>query len=212
MKVNPANIISILIDSYNYEGTVQRTPVNAKEIDLSSDTIKDLINRYAQAGYAEIETEQELLFEYNVDEDKFPSCSPHKPEISVSSSPVEVSESSSNSPDENIHGRCHISIEYKKDAVNFWKSGRKRPLSFKSVQARFKKVKSRAQLYRWEQQISSGGSRLDKLRDIGNVVLEKFVLARNRNVIVHDIDLKRWALQEKQKLSFEGFQASHMWL
>ncbi|CAK9832724.1 hypothetical protein ANTRET_LOCUS9511 [Anthophora retusa] len=211
MKINLANIISILIDSYNYEDTVQCTPVNAKEVELAH-IITDLIDQYAQAGYAEIETEQELLFEHDVDEDQFPSCNPHEPEVGISSLPSEVNESSSNSLDENTTGREYIDINYKKTAVNFWKSGRKRPLSFKSIQSKFRKLKSRVQLYRWEEQIKSGGSRIDKLNSIANITLEKLVLARNRNMIVHNIDLRRWALQEKQKLNLEGFQASHMWL
>ncbi|CAK9801680.1 hypothetical protein ANTPLA_LOCUS2902 [Anthophora plagiata] len=132
--------------------------------------------------------------------------------ISSLPSEVIVSESSSNSPDENTIEREYIDIGYKKKSVNFWKSGKKRPLSFKSVQSKFRKLKNCVQLYSWEEQIKSGGSRIDKLNSIANMTLEKLVLAQNRNIIVHDINLRRWVLQEKQKLNLEEFQASHTWL
>ncbi|XP_076386074.1 uncharacterized protein LOC143264143 [Megachile rotundata] len=128
---------------------------------------------------------------------------------------MEVSSSSpdSNSNDKNLQSEV-VDLEYKKKAVSFWKRGTKRALSFRTVQTRYKKLKSRRQLYEWEEQIKKGGSRFDKLKTIANATLQKFIEARQNKIIIHDMDLRRWAVIENQKenLQLEGFQASTFWL
>ena len=63
-----------------------------------------------------------------------------------------VEEESRNSPDsENDSGnQDEITFQYKEDVVNFWKSGKRKKLSFNTVKARYKMVKSFQQLYSWE--------------------------------------------------------------
>ncbi|XP_026673599.1 uncharacterized protein LOC113464962 [Ceratina calcarata] len=103
-------------------------------------------------------------------------------------------------------------MKYKEDAVNFWRSGKRKNLSVGTVKNKYKKVTSLKQLCRWKEQIDNGGSRNDKLECIAKATLTKFMEARNQKMIVHDIDLKRWALQENQKLNLERFQATTHWL
>lgn len=108
----------------------------------------------------------------------------------------------------------------KRKIVAYWRNnGRKR--SFKSVKANFKRIKNEPQLYRWEKQlehgtifynlpflsmsicnnvISIGGSRYDKLKVINDHVRDKFVTVRSNFGIVHDIDLKNWAIEKCQEV------------
>jgi len=62
--------------------------------------------------------------------------------------------------------REFVDIDYKKKAIEFWRSGKKRRRSIETVQHKFKKVINTTQLYRWEKQIAEGGSRTDKLLNI----------------------------------------------
>ncbi|XP_076644191.1 uncharacterized protein LOC143353999 [Halictus rubicundus] len=193
MKVNPTNVINILMETYNSNNN-EETLTNGKEIELAH-IIIDLIDRYREAGYMNFETQQRLIFDdltdeptsFNVPEDKedLESASISKP-------------SSSSSPDESLEEMAYVDIdlEYKKKAVDYWKSGRKRPLHFQSVKNQYKKLKRQSDLYRWEEQINKGGCRYDKLKAIAHATLEKFIVARNNKILVHDIDLRRWAMNE----------------
>jgi len=84
-----------------------------------------------------------------------------------------------------------VDIEYKRNVVNFWRSGKKTNLSFKTVQHNFNKVSNPNTLYKWEEQIKMGGTRSDKLLKISNYVLDQFKLATEKSLPVHDNDLKR---------------------
>jgi len=69
-------------------------------------------------------------------------------------------------------------------------------------------------LYRWERQIAESGSRTDKLLYISQYVLDQFNSASNRNLSIHDLDLKRWALKAREEvhLSPQLFTASSKWI
>lgn len=47
-----------------------------------------------------------------------------------------------------------IDEEYKRKAVEYWKSGKKRKLKFETVKIRFKRLTSKCQLYRWEEHVA----------------------------------------------------------
>ncbi|XP_076288088.1 uncharacterized protein LOC143212802 [Lasioglossum baleicum] len=209
MKVNPANVINILMEKYNRNNN-EETPTNGKEIELAH-IIIDLIDKYREAGYMNFETQQELIFDdltdeptsFDVpeDEEDLESASTSKP--SSSSSPDE-------SPEELEYGG--IDLDYKQKAVDFWKSGRKRRLNFQTVKNKFKKLRRLSDLYRWEEQINKGGCRYDKLKAIAHAILQKFIVARNNKMSVHDIDLRRWATNENLSINLAEFQASSFWL
>jgi len=52
-----------------------------------------------------------------------------------------------------------ISHEYRKQAVEYWKSGKIGTRTLEGVKRRFRKVSSLRQLRRWEIQVNEGGSR-----------------------------------------------------
>jgi hypothetical protein len=41
---------------------------------------------------------------------------------------------------------------------------------------------------------------------------QEFMSAKDKNLIIHDYDLKRWALYKKRENGLENFIASHDWL
>ena len=107
-----------------------------------------------------------------------------------------------------------IDLDYKTNVVNFWRSGCKGRLKLTTVKHRFRKVNNVKTLYRWEKQISQGGTRLDKLLKISEYVLEQFQNAREKSLPVHDLDINRWAIKSTDDvgLSNELFTASSKWI
>lgn len=110
--------------------------------------------------------------------------------------------------------KATIDIEYKKQAVEFWRSGKKKNKNFETVQRRFRKVTDRKLLYRWEAQVTEGGTRIEKLLEISKYVLEQFQSACDKSLPIHDLDLKRWALKARDdaSLSCHLFTASMNWV
>lgn len=77
-------------------------------------------------------------------------------------------------------------IEYKREAVQYQRSGKLKPRTIESVKSRFRKVSSVRQLRRWEKQLNEGGNRLEKLRQISAYTLDKFSEVIERKAIIHN--------------------------
>ncbi|XP_071574338.1 uncharacterized protein [Temnothorax nylanderi] len=105
-----------------------------------------------------------------------------------------------------------ISSDYKRQAVEYWRSSKTRGRSVEGVKRRLKKVTSIRQLRRWEIQISEGGSRLEKLERISADTLNCFNEAFEKGIIVHDIDIARWASRAQEKENAAGFKVSETWV
>ena len=89
----------------------------------------------------------------------------------------------------------NVDLNYKIRAVEFWRSGSKDRKPLGSVQHQFRKVKSIQQLYRWEAALANGGTRREQLLSIVQYVLDKFQTAIDQDSLIHDIDIRRWALE-----------------
>jgi hypothetical protein len=121
-----------------------------------------------------------------------------------------VSESIPSSPVK--RPKRHISIEDKKRAVDYWKSGKTKNLTLATVSKRFRFVYSIQQLKNFEKHIENYGSREEKIKDIWNYTFNEFLKAKNNYLTVHDNDLKRWAIKRNIEISLPYFTASHSWL
>lgn len=88
-----------------------------------------------------------------------------------------------------------ISFEDKKKAVDFWKRGKTKRLSLTTVSNRYRFVTSLSQLYDFEKQLETRGTRHDMLREVWTYTYNEFIKARDNNLIIHDWDLKRWAIK-----------------
>lgn len=108
-----------------------------------------------------------------------------------------------------------LSYDYKRRAVEYWRSGKtKKNLKIETVQNKFKKVTSVRQLRRWAHQINRGGTYMEKLSRISEYTLNNLKYATESGLIVHDVDIRRWALRAKQLIGNEDirFRASHAWI
>lgn len=105
-----------------------------------------------------------------------------------------------------------IDLDYKRRAVQYWKSGQRGRLSFKNVRHKFKLVTSISQLYNWENQLMGGGSARDRSKEIEKYTLKKFDIAKEEKKIVHDKNIRRWALEAKKELGDKTFKAGKTWI
>lgn len=56
------------------------------------------------------------------------------------------------------------------------------------------------------------GSRIDKILQIVNKVRFQFIQAKSDSHIVHDSDLRKWALESNKEIQLENFKASKWWI
>lgn len=67
---------------------------------------------------------------------------------------------------------------------------------------------------RWANQLNKGGTYKEKLARISEYTLRNVKTAIDAGVIVHDIDIRKWALQAQKEVGHEDvrFKASNDWL
>lgn len=107
-----------------------------------------------------------------------------------------------------------LDYDYKKQAVEFWRSGISGNRKISSVQSKFRKVQSVRQLRRWAHQVNQGGTYREKLKMICEYTLNNVMDAINRKVPFHDMDIRRWAIRARQLFDMAPakFKASATWL
>lgn len=69
-----------------------------------------------------------------------------------------------------------------------------------------------SQLYRWEHSIQRGGTQIEKLLYISEYVFTHFKEASDEGRIIHDLDLRGWALEAKEEVDFPSFKAGPTWV
>ncbi|XP_032684184.1 uncharacterized protein LOC116850251 isoform X2 [Odontomachus brunneus] len=84
-----------------------------------------------------------------------------------------------------------ISNDYKRQAMEYWRSGKTRSKSLKSVKHNYKQVTSLRQLRRWEKYIHASGTRREKLQKNVEYTLNTFNEALQRGMIIHDIAISK---------------------
>lgn len=86
--------------------------------------------------------------------------------------------------------------------------------SFNTIKSKYPCFAHRCYYTKWKQQIKGGGSRSEISYEIDKYVTQKFTEARDEFKPVHDMDLRRWALQRAAE--FPGvrhtFVASPKWV
>ena len=165
MIINPINVIHILVIMFN-SSSYKNTTVNLKEKNLA-ESVKDLI--LSSTSTMTIDTFETLDFD---DDDNFDtSIVPDEDEhIYVD--------------DETVCPRdtLPLDLEYKVKAVQYWNSGKKRKHTFEAVQSKFKKLKTRSDLYRWDEEVTKNGTKFDKLHVITAFTHNKFVASREKGL------------------------------
>gem|GEM_PF-2043397 len=209
VQVNPANILNMLIILFQISN-IPETPVNNKEIELH-DVIKDIIHSSMNDMSSDIYTDTTLEFENywksNLLDADF--VDDYEIEILEEDEDDDQAEDSCTSISEE---REIVNDGYKRRAVGFWKSAKKGRYSLSTVKHSFRKVKSLRQLYRWEHYIQKGGTHREKMLYISEYVLQNFKEADEEKKIIHDMDLRRWALEAKAQIDLSSFKASATWI
>jgi len=209
VQVNPANILNMLIILFQISN-IPETPVNNKEIELR-DVIKDIIHSSMNDMSSDIYTDTTLEFENywksNLLDADF--VDDYEIEILEEDEDDDQAEDSCTSISEE---REIVNDGYKRRAVGFWKSAKRGRYSLSTVKHSFRKVKSLRQLYRWEHYIQKGGTHREKMLYISEYVLQNFKEADEEKKIIHDMDLRRWALEAKAQIDLSSFKASATWI
>ena len=82
-----------------------------------------------------------------------------------------------------------------------------------SISHRFRKIKSMTYIKRCREYISRNGPNLEKLNKIKDFMLNEFYIKRAiEKEVVHDIDLKLFAIQKARDLSWDTFMASESFI
>ncbi|CAF3519901.1 unnamed protein product [Rotaria sp. Silwood1] len=84
---------------------------------------------------------------------------------------------------------------------------------FATLSHRFKKVKHRNSITRFREYIENNGTRIEKLKQIKEFMLNEFYLQRTiEKAAVHDTDLELYAIQKARELNWDTFKASKQFL
>ena len=83
---------------------------------------------------------------------------------------------------------------------------------FSTLQSKFELIKHRNYITRWKALVASGGSKLVKLKEIDEETFKEFQQARSECKIIHDYEIRRWAIREFIKFPNIEFKASANWL
>lgn len=202
MLVNPINVLQLLL--ITFQGLqLENTPVTRQEIELSEKLEKILLDAMNEFNGVEIVEEETLGFQ--------------EPYKDIAMQIVEDNDKLwglSDDDDKCTTDSEGLTHDYKTRAVEFWRSGQGKNLALKTVQNRFRKVKSITQLKRWAHTLNKGGTYKEKIGRICQFVLENFKNSVDAGHIIHDIDLQRWALQAQKDIGYEDirFKASAHWV
>jgi len=228
---NPFNVARIVIREVNewMKKTKQLTfsPETDEEVKLGVyilDLIKECStsNTTVETEYTLEETEDSFYYPELVDDKTSPLPEVSEGSQELFSQPSSQSSASSTSqyeltpPPKRVKVEDKVPFEEKKRIVDYafgTKSGEMRQLS--SIQTQFRgKGLSKSTLYHWKNQVEDGltGDREEERRLIREKTLAEFQTARASSIAVHDIHLRRWALETASELGAKGFKASDTWL
>lgn len=201
MKVNPINVIKLLLATFEAMNIAQ-TPVNNAEIELAENFEKILTDSMQDFNGVEMIEEETLDFQEPFKQYEANAVEDTQWQHDIAETDPDVC----SSDDE-------LSYDYKNKAVQYWRSGKKKNYSIETVKQKYKAVKSIRQLRRWANQLNKGGTYKEKLSRISEYTLKNMKTAMDAGVIIHDIDLQKWALQAQKEIGYDvRFRASHNWL
>lgn len=194
------------MEKFNYSFATARTPINSKEIEMAN-YIADLIDRFKEIGDIEVKIEQDLIAVDAIHEHEMELINnedlERQKEVSSSAASSSLQDPDFEMQEIEQENNCNdnadndIPLIYKENAVQFWRRGKRKRITFNVVKNRFRKLTSPRQLRRWTKQIEQRGSERDKMSDIKKVTYNKFMQTKEQKMIVHDIDIQRWVLYKK---------------
>lgn len=206
MDINILNVAKLIFNDISSR-FFNETPVTAEEIELK-DRIIEVIESYVKSTPVFFKCDPYLEMSKHESEIEFEEESPNESEDEIDS----YEEMSGRSTPEYGKQRTEVSFDEKKRAVEYWESGKKGRLNWKTVANSFRFVKSSRQLYRFKKQIIQRGWKEHKKQIIWDFTLNKLKSAREQNITVNDSDVRRWALEKNSEVQLDTFKASKIWI
>ena len=189
MIINPINVIHLLVIAFNSSG-YKNTSINLAEQNLA-ENVKGLI--LSSTSTVIVDSFVTLDFD---DDDRF----------DTSIVPDENEHIYTDDETVGPHDSSPLDLEYKVKTVKYWKSGKKRKRTFEAVQNKFKKLKTRCDLHRWDEEVTTNGTKFDKLHVITAFTHNKFLISRDKGYPVRDYNIKQLQFIKKC-LNMPGPQA-----
>ena len=84
--------------------------------------------------------------------------------------------------------------------------------SWNIISHRYRMLPDRTYVNRFRKYIQQHGTKRQKIESIDELVLKKFVNAREQSLPIYDLDVRRWALKVAHECQLEDFKASDKWL
>jgi hypothetical protein len=205
MQINPVNVINLLLVTFQ-SMNIPNSPISQQEIELKDQIEIILRDAMDYSNVIETISDETLDFqeEYKDNDAQIIEDIQLHWIPDVPSPPTDVCTTDYE----------ELSYDYKRRAVEYWRSGKKKNLSLESVRQKFRKVQSISQLKRWAHHINNGGTYREKVGRICAFTLKNFRDAIEAGLIVHDVDLQKWALKAQKEIGLENmrFKASKNWL
>lgn len=105
----------------------------------------------------------------------------------------------------------YTSYDYCKEVVD-WSKNEGKNWSFTTLQHKYRRLKYRNYLQRYEKYVEEMGTAREKFVLIAKYVYDEFVLQRALGNIIHDRNLRLWAVRKARELNLPSFKASAGWL
>ncbi|KAF4525954.1 hypothetical protein B566_EDAN000745 [Ephemera danica] len=215
--INPMNVVKFLERKFRRDFTATEAPtVDEKEL---GDYIADVLRDALQNEEHKIDTCVDLVFD---NDDEIVLTMDDMEELDFLSNipdSVDLNSQGSSSTSEYVPSpeirRNDDCVPYAKriEVIKYFRDCKKKShRSLSSVQKNFSFVRSLAQVYNWERRIQATKNRIEKLFSLVHKLISKFQRAKEQKHIVHDRDLKRWAVAINKDVKLEGFKASNTWL
>ncbi|CAF3871051.1 unnamed protein product, partial [Rotaria sp. Silwood1] len=113
------------------------------------------------------------------------------------------------------HDLSDYSLEYMKEVVAYTDakdSSGKRRRSWKSVHEKYKRIPAQTYISRFRKYLEQQGTKRQKIQKVDEMVFQMFVEAREKNLMVHDVDIQRWGLKVAKDMKLNEFHASDGWV
>ncbi|CAF3324932.1 unnamed protein product [Rotaria socialis] len=210
--MNPANIVDCLCDLVKNNLSLHSTSdISSKEREIAQHLCETIVtfNKCKRVEYEE-ETTLDLYEMSNDYESEVDDTTSHDDDSSEADDELESEEKEREGC--NVKG---YSLEYMKEVVAYADakdSSGKRRRSWKTVHHKYKKVPDQAYISRFRNYIEQQGTKRQKTQNLDDMVFKIFVGAREKSLMVHDIDIKRWGLKAAKEIKLDEFSASDRWL
>ena len=113
------------------------------------------------------------------------------------------------------YGLKNFSEEFMRQVVEFadWKIPKtERGRSWKIIHNSFKAVTKRQCIQRFRKYLEHHGTKRQKTQNLDELVFKKFVEARQKSLVIHDLDIHLWGSKVAKEIKLAEFHSSHDWL